>query len=195
MIAVGALSGIVAYQVTNRLGATAVEATKELAGATAFEPQLIEPFDPTIIRDLTPFFVNEITKTGAKIVRDVCITAVSLGTIYAGCELLRSVIKAAVTKAMGDERDDQDIPRIKPGSLHIFFRCFTDKRFLEVLADYESGKIKERLQKEFSEVGIEVEGMKLEIENMKEVEETRAAINKRYTNQYIALKQENLRVL
>jgi hypothetical protein len=31
---------------------------------------------------------------------------------------------------------------------------------------------------------IEVEGMKVEIENMEQVEETRAAIKKRYINQY-----------
>jgi hypothetical protein len=37
---------------------------------------------------------------------------------------------------------------IKPGSLHVLLCCFTDERFLEVLADYESGRIKERLQKE-----------------------------------------------
>jgi hypothetical protein len=52
------------------------------------------------------------------------------------------------------------------------------------LENYESVRIKERLQKEFSEVGIEVEGMTVEIENMKEVEKTRAAINKRYRNHY-----------
>ena len=82
-------------------------------------------------------------------------------------------------KGLGGERDDQDVPDIKPGSLHVLLCCFTDERFLEVLADYESGRIKERLQKEFSEVGIEVEGMTVEIENMEEVEKTRAAIKKR----------------
>jgi hypothetical protein len=60
----------------------------------------------------------------------------------------------------------------------------TAERFLEVWEDYESGGITKRLQKEFSEVGIEVEGLKVEIENMEEVENTKAAINKRYRNQY-----------
>ena len=123
-------------------------------------------------------------KVAGDVAKDVCITAVSLGALYCGFKLLRPVIEGAVEKGLGGERDDQDIPRIKPGSLHVLLCCFTDQRSLEVLADYESGRIKERLQKEFSEVGIEVERMTVEMENMKEVEKTRAAINKRYRNHY-----------
>ncbi len=41
-------------------------------------------------------------------------------------------------------------------------------------------KMKERLQKEFSQVGIKVGGLKVEIENMEEVNEIKEAINKRY---------------
>ena len=106
--------------------------------------------------------------------------AVTLGTLL-GYRLLRPLIKDAVNEVLGGRRDDQDDPNITPGgSLHVLLHCLTDERFLEVLEDYESGGIKERLQKEFSQIGIEVEGLKVEIENMKEVEETRAAIKKRY---------------
>jgi hypothetical protein len=99
--------------------------------------------------------------------------------------LLRSLIKDAVNEVFGGRRDDQDDPNIRPGeSLHVLLHCLTDKRFLEVLEDYESGGIKERLQKEFSQIGIEVEGLKVEIENVEEVEKIRAAINKRYRNHY-----------
>ncbi len=74
---------------------------------------------------------------------------------------------------------DQQID-IRPGCLHVDLHCLTDERFLEVLEDYESGEIKERLQKEFTEVGIKVEGLKVAIDNMEEVNQIKAAINKRY---------------
>ena len=107
-------------------------------------------------------------------------TATTLGALYVGYELITPVIKAAVKKALGGERDDQGDPDIKPGSLHVRLHCFTDERFLEVLADYESGRMKERLQEEFSQVGIKVEGLKVEIKNLEEVNKTKEAINKRY---------------
>ncbi|CAB3989385.1 Hypothetical predicted protein [Paramuricea clavata] len=147
--------------VANALSTTAVEVTKGL-GSIAFE----------VATDLAG-------KTAVEVTKQVCATAVKLGTLYTGYKLLRPVIEKAIENALGGERDDQVIRDIKPGSLHVLLCTFTTERFLEVLAYYESGRIKERLQKEFSEVGIEVEGMKVEIENMKEVEETRAAINKR----------------
>ena len=112
-------------------------------------------------------------------VRDVCIAAVSLGALYVGYQLIARKIDGAVKKALGGERDDQGDPDIKPGSLHVRLHCYTGKRFLEVLADCKYGKMKKRLQKEFSQAGIEVEGLKVEIENM-EVSETKEGITKRY---------------
>jgi hypothetical protein len=119
-----------------------------------------------------------------EITKEVGSTAVKLAALYTGYKLLKPVIDEAVKKGFGGERKDQKVEDIKPGSLHVLLRCFTDERFLEVWEDYESGRIKERLQKEFSDVGIEVEGLKVEIENMEEVEKTKAAIKKRYRNQY-----------
>ena len=109
---------------------------------------------------------------------------VKLGAIYAGHDLLRIPIDAAVKSTFGGPRDDQEDPEIRPGCLHVQLRCLTDERFLEVLEDYESGKIKQRLQKELSQVGFEVEGLTIEIENMEEVNKTKADINERYGNQY-----------
>ena len=109
----------------------------------------------------------------------VGITATTLGALYFGYDLMRSRIKAAVDKALGGERDDQGDPDIKPGSLRVRLHCFTDKRFLEVLADYDSGRMGERLKEELSQVGIKVEGLKVEIENIEEVNKTKEAINKR----------------
>ena len=104
-------------------------------------------------------------------VRDVCLTGATLGgfgTVYA---LEAKRIDAATTLALGGERDDQKIKEIKPGSLHVLLECFTDKRFLEVVDDVESGRLKERLEKEFLNIEIKVDGLQVEIENMEEVKE------------------------
>ena len=110
-----------------------------------------------------------ISSTSAQSVRDVCITAVTLGTIYAGYKLIAKAIDGAVSRGLGGERDDQEIRDIKPASLHVLLHCFTDQRLLEVLEDFESGRMKERLEIEFSEIGIEVEGLRVEIDNIQEV--------------------------
>ena len=110
-----------------------------------------------------------INSTSAQSVRDVCMTAVTLGAIYAGYKLIAKAIDGAVSRGLGGERDDQLIRDIKPGSLHVLLHCFTDQRLLEVLEDFESGRMKERLEKEFSKIGIEVEGLKIEIDNIEEV--------------------------
>ncbi len=74
-----------------------------------------------------------------------------------------------------------DIGEIKPGSLHVKLHCFTDERFLEVWTDYESGKMKTRLEEEFSRSEIEIEGLKIELENLEEVNDTKKAIESRYS--------------
>ena len=110
-----------------------------------------------------------ISSTSAQSVRDVCTTAVKLGAIYAGYKLIAKAIDSAVSRGLGGERDDQEIRDIKPGSLHVLLHCFTDQRLLEVLDEFESGRMKDRLEKEFSEIGIEVEGLRVEIDNTEEV--------------------------
>ena len=72
-----------------------------------------------------------------------------------------------------------DIEEIKPNSLHVKLRCFTDDRFLEVWKEYKSGVLKERLQEEFSASEIEVEGLKIEIENLEEVNKVLTEIKSR----------------
>ena len=126
------------------------------------------------------FSIN-ISTDNVQVAKEVCKTVTTLGALYFGCQLLKPLIEGAVNKGLGGERDDQEVRGIRPGSLHVQLHCFTDKRFLEVLADYESGRMKERLQDGFSQVGIKVEGLKIEIENMVEVKETKEAINMRYS--------------
>ena len=109
----------------------------------------------------------------------VAIEVTTLGVLH-GYRLIRQRIEDVVDKVFGNDREDQQIRRIVPGSLHVDLHCLTDERFFELLRDYESGGIKERLQKEFTEVGIKVEGLNVAIENMEEVNEIKAAINERY---------------
>ncbi len=118
--------------------------------------------------------------TLGEVTRDVCKTVTTLGALYFGYKLLKPLIEEAVKKGLGGERDDQEIRGIRPGSLHVLLHCLTDERFLEVLADYECGRMKQRLLEEFSQVGIKVEGLKVEIENMVEVKERKEAIKMRY---------------
>ena len=127
------------------------------------------------------FFIDISTdnaEVALEVVKEVCKTATKLSALYVGYKLLRPVVEGAVKKAFGGERDDQEVRDIKPGSLHVLLHCFTDERFLEVLADYESGKMKERLLEEFLQVGIKVEGLKVDIENMEEVNDTKKAIER-----------------
>ena len=128
--------------------------------------------------------VIAISTDNVEVAKEVCKTVtklgLGLGALYAGYSLLKPIIEGAVIKALGGERKDQDARDIRPGCLHVELHCFTDERFVEVLADYESGRMKERLQEELSQVGIKVEGLKVKIENMVEVVETKKAINARY---------------
>lgn len=123
-----------------------------------------------------------ISTSGVNVVRDVCLTAVTLGAIYTGYQLLKPLVVDAVTKAFGGKRDDQEIRNIRPGSLIVVLHCFTDERFLEILQDYESGKLKEHLEKEFSQICFYVKSMKVQILNLEEVNKTRETIRKRYVN-------------
>ena len=111
-------------------------------------------------------------------------TRITLAALYFGHELVSplatAAVDAAIKKTFGDQRDDQEVRDIKKGCLLVELHCFTDERFLEVFADYESGEIMKRLEEEFSQAGIKVEGLKVEIENLAKVNATKEAINKRY---------------
>ena len=128
---------------------------------------------------------QEVLKNIREAVKDVSKAAATLGALYLGYKLLRPIVDGVVRRGLGGERYDQEIGDIRPGSLHVLLRCLTEERFLEVLEDYESVRMKERLQKEFSQVGIKVDGLKVKIENMEEVNKTKEAIvNKRYDVSY-----------
>jgi hypothetical protein len=131
--------------------------------------------------------VKELFNAASHLTKKLSGTVVTLGAIYGFYEFAKPAIDAAIDKVVGGgKRDEQEVQDIRPGPLHLR-RRFTDERFLEVWEEYESGEIKECLQKELSLVGIEVEGLKVEIENMEEVEEIKIAIKRRYRKQYSCL--------
>ena len=118
------------------------------------------------------FLINISTdnvQAATQVLKETCTSV-----LYLGYETSGTVIETAVEN---DEQDDQEVRDIKPGSFYVRLRHFTDDEFLEVLKEFESGRMKERLQKEFSLIGIKVEGLR--IENRVEVNETKEAINKR----------------
>ena len=110
-----------------------------------------------------------IDSISATSVKDLYETGLKLGAMYAAYKLIAKAIDGAISRTLGGERDDQRIGGIRPGSLHVLLHCLTDQRLLEVLEDFECGTMKERLEKEFLEIGIKVEGLKVEIDNIEEV--------------------------
>ena len=84
----------------------------------------------------------------------------------------------ALKTGLGGKGEDHKVDNPTKGSLRVLLHCFTEKKFLEVLHDFESGRMKRRLQREFFNIGIETEGLVVEIENIKEVKEKAAAIRR-----------------
>ena len=117
------------------------------------------------------------------VVRDILVAgsvaAISLGGIYAAHSVWSRKMDDAVKGGLGGEREDQRVDRIEPRCLHVILRCFTDERFFEVLKDYESGIMRDRLLKEFTNIHIEVEALVVKIENWEEVQERKFAICQR----------------
>ena len=92
---------------------------------------------------------------------------VSLRAMLGVCKYVTSGEQAfhkAVIKGFGSEKADLQMRGIELGYQHILLLCFTDQRFLDVLEDFKSGGIKERFKKEFSDIGIEIEGLVVNME-------------------------------
>ena len=125
------------------------------------------------------FIIDADRATTRDILMAGSVVVVSLSAMYGIYKYVISKepeFNAAVNEGLGGDRADQQMGDIKPGSLHVLLHCFTDERFLQVLEEYQSGKIKKRLEEKFSDIGIKTEGLVVDIENIKEVEEKAAAI-------------------
>ena len=106
--------------------------------------------------------------------------ATTLVALY-GRPYLKPIITAVIRRSF--EKAGVQILRIFTGSLHVALHCSTAEGFLEVLADHKKGKIKESLEKEFSTSDIKVEGLKVEIKNMEQVNKRKEAIEIERLNQ------------
>ena len=69
-----------------------------------------------------------------------------------------------------DGRPDPEVREIGPGSLLVKLQCHTPRSFLQFVSDYESQKVKQRLEEELSKIGF-TEELSITIENIGEVEE------------------------
>ncbi|XP_028397079.1 uncharacterized protein LOC114520930 [Dendronephthya gigantea] len=119
----------------------------------------------------------KITARKLQVLKDTGIDSITLGEFFNACE---KPLQDAVKRGFSDGRDDQKIGEIEKGCL-VPLHCLTDERFLEVLDDFESGRLKERLLEEFSSIGVEIEGLEIEIKNVEEVNKAKEAIRKKST--------------
>ena len=128
------------------------------------------------------YFKLAITTESVKVIRPAGNKVNTLGDVYADDDLLKQRLETGVRRGLQDGRDDQEVQEVKPGdSLHVSLYCKTDERFLEVLKDYKSEIMRERLENELSQIKeISICGLKVEITNMDEVQETAELIKMRY---------------
>ena len=116
-----------------------------------------------------------------EIIGGICINAngTKLREIYRSSKIVRQIIDGAVLKSLGGARDDQEIQNVNPEYLQVLVQCSTDERFVDILKDYDFGRMKNRLREEFSNIGFEVKGLVINIENIEEVNANKIKILKR----------------
>lgn len=119
---------------------------------------------------------------GAAAIRDVKTEASNLyGTYSERGRDEKDIYNETLEAALGGEHKKHKEHKVNDptdGSLRVLLHCFTEKKFLEVLEDFKSGKTKERLEKEFLNIGIKTEGLVVEIENIEQIKERAAAISR-----------------
>ena len=125
-------------------------------------------------------FSFSISTSEVRVVKYFSFTVLGITALYAEYKIFQPLIDGAVNRALGGKRDDQGDPDIGTGYLLVRLRCFTDERFLELIEDYENGTLKDRLEKEFYEIGLRIQEMKVQILDTEEVNKTKEAILARY---------------
>ncbi len=103
-----------------------------------------------------------------------------LRDIYSKNKIVKQLLDGVVLKVLGGARNDQEVQNGNSEYLHVLVQCFTDERFVEVLADYDSGRMKNRLKEEFLKIGLDVQELQIIIENQEEVNLLKARILSRY---------------
>ena len=103
-----------------------------------------------------------------------------LQDIYRKNKIVKQLLDGVVLKVLDSARNDQEVQNINSEYLRVLVQCFTDERFVEVLADYDSGRMKNRLEEEFLKIGLDVQELQIVIENQEEVNVRKARILSRY---------------
>ena len=123
---------------------------------------------------------------------EVSSMAIKLGAMYTGYKIAAKILDVVnvalsgrkdgldvVNVALSGRKDGHEVQNVQPSiGLHVLLHCSTNERFLEVFEDFKSGRMKERLQLEFSFANIKTEGLVVKIENIKKVKGKIAVINR-----------------
>ncbi|CAB4015069.1 Hypothetical predicted protein [Paramuricea clavata] len=69
--------------------------------------------------------------------------------IYRTSKMVAQLLDGVILKVLGGARDEQEVQIINPEYIHVLVQCYTDERFVEVLADHDSGRMKSVCKKNF----------------------------------------------
>ena len=108
------------------------------------------------------------------------INGAKLRDVYRRNKMISELLDGVVLKVLGGARDDQDVRNIECEYFRVLVQCFTDERFVEVLADYDSGRMNNRLSQEFLKIGLDVPELQIVVENQEDVNVHKARILNRY---------------
>ena len=132
--------------------------------------------DLNIVIDADGATVNDALATVNDALTTVSSTAITLSAMYTGYKIAAKILDV-VNIALSGRKDGQEVQNVQPSTgLHVLLHC-SNERFLEVFGDFKSGRMKKRLELEFSFANIKTEGLVVKIENIEEVEERIAVIN------------------
>ena len=171
--------------------AGAVDATQPASGLPHRDPEAVAIDIPSAGDQQQTNSIWLKSKTAAievlpDLLPDLGRSALSLGALYILPSVGKAIYSAIEVAVLGSKiwKKIPEIRNITAGCLQFEVRCFTEEIFLEILRDYESGKIKERLEEEFVRIGIKTKGLEVKILNSEEVERTKTAIEKRYAGKW-----------
>ncbi|XP_046856655.1 kelch-like protein 12 [Xenia sp. Carnegie-2017] len=105
-------------------------------------------------------------------------TFVSIYGIYKLSKIFQPAIMYILQKIFNKDSSENssngpsnEVSNVREGSFAFDLSCFTEDQFKEVWEDYQSGGLLQRFQDEFEAHDIKVEGLQVEIKNLKEVKE------------------------
>ena len=121
------------------------------------------------------------------------INGAKLRDVYRRNKMVSQLLDGVVLKVLGGARDDQDVQNIKCEYFRVLVQCFTDERFVDLLADYDSGRMKNGLKQEFLKLGLDVPELQIVIDNQEDVNVHKARIlNRSLVNKDLSEDMKNV---